>query len=167
MWKISSVFGEALKNCREIKWPLDINSVPSKSKIEVTLISVAQFTNVHKCSRPLFETHCRHHGQIRNFETQNRYCLRAIRNSTQTDAKAQWSFLETFVQKVIVTNLNSRHQRSTKMKIKGNFVMSILKVLLIMHLLFQVSYLLVPKIEICLKYFLDKNPKQRPLWWWG
>ena len=28
---------------------------------------------------------------------------------------------------------------------------------------FMISYLLVPKIEICLKYFLDKNPKKQPL----
>ena len=26
-----------------------------------------------------------------------------------------------------------------------------------------ISYLLVPKIEICLKYFMDKNSKKQPL----
>ena len=39
--------------------------------------------------------------------------------------------------------------------------MSILKVEYWVPLFFQISYLLVPKIEICLKkYFLNKNPKK-------
>jgi hypothetical protein len=31
-------------------------------------------------------------------------------------------------------------------------------------LFFQIFYLLVSKIEICLKYFLDKNLPKQPLW---
>ena len=39
-----------------------------------------------------------------------------------------------------------------------------------MPLLFQIFYLLVPKIEICLKYFLDKNSQKAAIvlcqgWW--
>ena len=118
MWKFSLVFLDWVSmGSREKLLLTFINSVPSKSKIEVTLISVvyfSQFTIVHKCSRPLFETHCGHHGQIRNFETQNGYCLRAIRNSTKTDANAQWLLLVIFVQKVFATNLNFRYQTSKK-----------------------------------------------------
>ena len=33
-----------------------------------------------------------------------------------------------------------------------------------MPLFFQISYLLVPKIKICLKYFLDKNFQKQQLW---
>ena len=32
-----------------------------------------------------------------------------------------------------------------------------------MHLFFQIVYLFVPKIEICLKYFLDKNLQKQPM----
>ena len=39
--------------------------------------------------------------------------------------------------------------------------MSILKVIYLVNLFFRFSYLLVPKIEICLNYFLDKNPKKQ------
>ena len=42
--------------------------------------------------------------------------------------------------------------------------MSILKVIYLAALFFQISYSLVPKIEICLKYFLDKNSQKQPLW---
>ena len=31
-------------------------------------------------------------------------------------------------------------------------------------LLFRISYSLVPKIEICIKYFSDKNSQNQPLW---
>ena len=41
--------------------------------------------------------------------------------------------------------------------------MLILKVDYLVTLIFQMSYLLVPKIEICLKYFLDKNGQKQPL----
>ena len=37
--------------------------------------------------------------------------------------------------------------------------MSILKVIYLVPLFFQIFYSLVPKIEICLKYFLNKNPQ--------
>ena len=42
--------------------------------------------------------------------------------------------------------------------------MSILKVIYSVPLFFQISYLLLPNIEICLKYFLDKNSQKQPLW---
>ena len=49
-------------------------------------------------------------------------------------------------------------------KNNSTLVMSILKVdKLIMPLFFLISYSLVPKIEICLKYFMDKNSKKQPL----
>ena len=40
-------------------------------------------------------------------------------------------------------------------KTKGIFVMSILKVFYMVAIFFQVSYSLVPKIEICLKKIVD------------
>ena len=44
--------------------------------------------------------------------------------------------------------------------------MSILKVdITLVHWFFLIFQLLVPKIEICLKYFLDKNSPKRPLWY--
>ena len=43
-------------------------------------------------------------------------------------------------------------------------VLSISKVdIVIVPLLYLISYLLVGKIEICLKYFLDKNAKKQTL----
>jgi hypothetical protein len=30
---------------------------------------------------------------------------------------------------------------------------------------FYIFYSLVPKIEICLKYFLERNPQKQPLWY--
>ena len=43
--------------------------------------------------------------------------------------------------------------------------MSILKVdITIVSLFFVIYYAWVPKIEICLKYFLDKNSQKQPLW---
>ena len=42
--------------------------------------------------------------------------------------------------------------------------MSILKVIYLVHLIFQIFYLLVPKIDICLKYILDKNPQKQYVW---
>ena len=37
------------------------------------------------------------------------------------------------------------------------------KVFYLGSLFFQVSYLLVPKIETSIKYFSDKNPREQPL----
>ena len=49
------------------------------------------------------------------------------------------------------------------LQIKRIFVTSILKSdITIVPLCFLMFYLLVTKIEICLKYFLDKNPKKQP-----
>ena len=41
--------------------------------------------------------------------------------------------------------------------------MLILKVDYLVPLIFQMFYLLVPEIEICLKYILDKNGQKQPL----
>ena len=41
--------------------------------------------------------------------------------------------------------------------------MSLLKVVYWVLLVFLICVLKVPKIEICLKYFLDKNPTKQPL----
>ena len=50
-------------------------------------------------------------------------------------------------------------------KNKDTLIMSILKVdKTNLHLFFQIFYSLVPKIEICLKCFLDKNLPKQPLW---
>ena len=38
--------------------------------------------------------------------------------------------------------------------------MSILKGIYMVPLFFQIFYLFAPKIEICLKYVLDKNPQK-------
>ena len=49
-------------------------------------------------------------------------------------------------------------------KNKGPSVMSILKVdISIKGSSFLILYSLVPKLEICLKYFLDKNSQKQPL----
>ena len=47
-----------------------------------------------------------------------------------------------FFQKVFDKNLNFRYLEA---------------------IFFQISYPLVPKIKICLKYFLDKNSQKQPL----
>jgi len=46
---------------------------------------------------------------------------------------------------------------TTSEKLKALFVMSILKVDYLAVTLFRISYSLEPKIEIFLKYFLDKK----------
>ena len=51
-------------------------------------------------------------------------------------------FLEIFVQKVFDKNLDFRYLEA---------------------IFFQISYSLVPKIEICLKYILDKISHKQPL----
>ena len=62
-----------------------------------------------------------------------------------------------FVQKVFETNLNFSNQKVKILKNiatkKSTFKIDIAKV----PLLFRISYCLVPKIEICIKYFSDKN----------
>ena len=48
-------------------------------------------------------------------------------------------------------------------KTKATFVISILKVFYMVTIFFQVSYSLVPKIDIFLKWYLDKNSQKKPL----
>ena len=43
--------------------------------------------------------------------------------------------------------------------------MSIIKIDYLVAIFFQISYSLVLKIGICLKYFLDKNPKKQQYWY--
>jgi len=70
------------------------------------------------------------------------------------------------IQKVFETNINFRYQGVKNLKkyrhfcymnFKSSFDNSAL-------IFFLISYSLVPKIEICLKYFLNKNSKKQPQW---
>ena len=60
-----------------------------------------------------------------------------------------WMLFGTIVQKVFESNFRFRYQRVRNQKKK-------------VSLFLQIWYCLVPNIEICLKYFLDKNPKKQP-----
>ena len=75
---------------------------------------------------------------------------------------AQWLILGIFVQKVFDTNVSL--EKFEIWKSKGTFVMSIIKIDYLVTIFFQISYSLVPKIDICLKYLLDKNSLKQPLW---
>ena len=71
--------------------------------------------------------------------------------------------LEFFVQKVFQTNLNYRPQQVKIQKNKGTFVKSTFKIAITrLSLFFGIFHLLVPKIEICPEYFLDKNFQKWP-----
>ena len=55
--------------------------------------------------------------------------------------------------------------RKKSKKNKGSIFMSIFKVVIReVPLFFQILYLLLPKIEICRRYFLAKNSPKQPLW---
>ena len=90
-----------------------INSVPTnlrnwgRTNISNIFFTIVQI--VHFCSWPLFETHCGHHGQIRNFNFYARFETRP--KPTQTYALTHWRgtvscFWDFFWQKVFVTNLS-------------------------------------------------------------
>ena len=50
-------------------------------------------------------------------------------------------------------------------KNEGTIVVSTFKIdITTATLFFLIFYSLVPKIEICLNYYLDKNPQKQPLW---
>ena len=76
---------------------------------------------------------------------------------------SQWLLLRIFILKLFETNLNFRYQwvKNPK-KAKGT---SVISTFLNWHsksaFTFSDFYWLVPKIEICLKYFLDKNPQKQ------
>ena len=79
--------------------------------------------------------------------------------------KPQWLLLKFFVQKGFETNLNFRYQRvqtQKNEKRKTFLLFKLLKLTTFVPLVFLISYLLVPIIKSCLKYFLDKNPKKQP-----
>ena len=76
---------------------------------------------------------------------------------------SQWLVLENFGKKVFETNLNDKYQqekRSEKLKIP--LIYQLLKSTYVCALFFSDFYLLVPKIEVCLRHFLDKNFKNQP-----
>ena len=63
------------------------------------------------------------------------------------------------------TNLNFSYQRVRNLKKYSNQVVNFWN----LHSksafsFFRISHSLLPKIEICLKYFLDKNFQKQPLW---
>ena len=72
--------------------------------------------------------------------------------------KIAMAAFENFVRKVFDATLNFRYQRVRNPKIKATFLMSILKVDYKIGYIFSELLLIgIPKIEVCLKYFLDKN----------
>jgi hypothetical protein len=79
----------------------------------------------------------------------------------------QWLLLGIFVQKVFETNLKFRYQRVRNLKKIwprwSTFKVEITKV----PIFCRMSYFLVVKIEICTKYFLDKNSQKLSLWLQG
>ena len=80
---------------------------------------------------------------------------------------SQWLLLEIFIQKVFQTNVTFRYRKVKTLKKYSIFVISIFKVdLTIVPFFFLNFYSLVPKTEICLKHFLDKNPKKAAIVWW-
>ena len=75
---------------------------------------------------------------------------------------SQWLLLGFFVQKVLEENLNFSYQKVRNQKNKGTKY-SIFKTKVI--LLFLIFYLLVPRIKLCLQWFLDIKSKKQPLWY--
>ena len=71
-----------------------------------------------------------------------------------------WEFLsEKYLIQIWILGTKELEIRNSK----DTFVVSILKVDYFVAICFQISYSLVPRIGICLKYFLDKNLKRQPL----
>ena len=87
-------------------------------------------------------------------------------NSSVNFDRTQCLPLWFFVQKVFETNLNFREDWTSDIyikEIKGTFIVSILKAdIMIVPLFSLMFYLLVHKIEICLKHFLDENSQKQP-----
>ena len=79
----------------------------------------------------------------------------------------QWWLVLGFLTKKYLSQISILGTNQYKnSKIKGTFVKSILKVnARLVTLLFLIFYSLVPKIEIYLKYFLEKNSQKQPLWY--
>ena len=73
----------------------------------------------------------------------------------------QWLLLNFFVQKEFETISILGTNKYKLRKTQGTFVISTFKVDYIVPLVCLIFYLLVPKIESCLKYFLDKNPQKQ------
>jgi hypothetical protein len=71
-----------------------------------------------------------------------------------------------FVQKVFEKKFNFWYQKGKIKANNYNNVISTLKIeITIVPLFFQLVYLLVPKIEICVKYFGQKLPKAAIVIW--
>ena len=64
-----------------------------------------------------------------------------------------------YLRKVSILGPNNHKIRKTEGSKETNYKIYITKV----SLLFQIFNLLVPKIEICLKYFSDKNSQKQPM----
>ena len=76
---------------------------------------------------------------------------------------SQWLLLGILVQKVFETNLNFRYQRVINLKKYSQKVSQLLKLTKQKSFyFFRISYSLARKIEICIKYFLDKNSQNQP-----
>ena len=70
-----------------------------------------------------------------------------------------------FFQKIFDTNLICRHQGGKNQEDQSTIVLSAFKIdMPKVPIFFQIFHSLVPKIKICLKYFLDKNTQKRSLW---
>ena len=70
-----------------------------------------------------------------------------------------------FCPKIILDKSQFQVQEVKKnWKYKDTFIMSILKIgIILVPLFFPISYLLEPKVEICLRYFMAKNSQKQPL----
>ena len=91
--------------------------------------------------------------------------LRSVDQKPHLSLHAQWLLLAIFVDKVFEIDLNFSNINKYKIrKAKGTFVLSNFKVNSLVLLVFLILYSLVPKIEICLQYFLDKNSQKQSLW---
>ena len=71
-----------------------------------------------------------------------------------------WLLLSIFVRNVFETNVNFKYQGVKNQKKVDTILISTFKIdITRVPLFFLIFYLLTPKIDICLKYFLTKIPK--------
>ena len=73
-------------------------------------------------------------------------------------AAFKFFWFKKYLRQISILGTNEYKLRKTK----GTFVISTFKADYMVPLFFLIFYLLVPKIESCFKYFLDKNPKKQP-----
>ena len=92
-----------------------------------------------------------HHFSLSTMAAFGDFCPKSISHKSQFQAPNQSYFTP----------------NSNKSEKKGTFVMSILNIdYLVATYIFSFFNSLVPKIDICLKYFLDKNSQKQPLCVW-